>query len=427
MGLATVTARLPRPFPHLNADDVRYRTSDLLLDTSKAARIGIEPKHGLAEGIAAAVGWWQTSRNGSHQPTAGRLHAERIVRRGIRAGMHRVRVARFARASAPRLVNWDLTYACPMRCEHCYSESGRRTSRQLPASQMMQIADILVGLSPVPEVVFTGGEPLLVRDVIALAERLRRGGARLALYTSGSGLRAPLAKDLVRVFHRIAVSIDADTPEVNDKIRGRVGAYDTALTALGHLDTAARQSWVSLGIECTVVKSGIGHLEGLVQDLPRRFPRIDIVHLGVAIPTGLASEGAYATRELLDQDDLASLPGRMKVLRSIAPFSVRVSLMDNAAFLMSSEQIRGGRANDYIAKIEADGRMRAVDIYEGTVGSVLEEPFGVLWKRACARHDAPEFQAHLSGIRTMEDWARATRAIDRHYASPGDLARLNAR
>jgi MoaA/NifB/PqqE/SkfB family radical SAM enzyme len=292
---------------------------------------------------------------------------------------------------------------------------------------MMQVADVLVGLSPAPEVVFTGGEPLLVREILTLAERLRRGGARLALYTSGAGLRAPLASELARLFHRVAVSIDADVREVNDRIRGRAGAYDTAVAALEQLDRAARTTRVSLGIECTVVKSGLPHLEGLARDLPRRFQRIDFVHFGAAIPTGLASEEAYAERELLDQEGLSTLRGRMRALRALAPWSVRVALMDNAAFLMSKEQIRGGRANDYIAKIEADGRMRAVDIYEGTVGHVLEEPFGVLWARACARHDDPEFQARLSGVRTMADWARATRAIDRRYAAPDDLARLRAR
>jgi MoaA/NifB/PqqE/SkfB family radical SAM enzyme len=314
-----------------------------------------------------------------------------------------------------------------MRCEHCYSESGRRSSRQLPLVDLMRIADILVTLSPVPEVVFTGGEPLLVRDILSVAQRLRRGGARLALYTSGAGLRAPLASELVRLFHRIAVSLDADIAEANDRIRGRPGAYDTALAALEHLDLAARATRASLGIECTIVRSGLDHLEGLARDLPRLFPRIDFVHLGAAIPTGLASEEAYAARELLDQAALARLPARVNALRALAPMSVRVALMDNAAFLMSAEQIRRGRANDHIAKIEADGRMRAVDIYEGTIGNVLEEPFEVLWARACARHDDPEFQAHLSGVRTMADWARATRAIDRRYAAPEDLARLQAR
>src|SRR6266542_911684 len=103
-----------------------------------------------------------------------RQMSERLARRAARAALGRLRVARPPRV--PRLVNWDLTYACPLRCEHCYSESGRRAARQLPHVDLLRIADVLLALSPVPEVVFTGGEPLLVRGVVELAERLHRGG-----------------------------------------------------------------------------------------------------------------------------------------------------------------------------------------------------------------------------------------------------------
>lgn len=342
-----------------------------------------------------------------------------------RAALGRVRASRPPRV--PRLVNWDLTYACPLRCEHCYSESGRRPSRQLAQAELLRVADVLLALSPVPEVVFTGGEPLLVKGIVEIAERLRRGGSKLALYTSGYQLRPPLADDLTRLFDRIAVSIDGDAAEVNDRIRGRGGAFQTALGALEQLEAAARGRPVKLGIECTVVRSNLEHLEGLSRDLPRRFRRIDFVHFGAAIPTGLASEEAYAARELLDEQGLARLRAHSRALRDSAPRGVRVAVFDNAAFRMSKAQIRQGRANDDLVKIEADGRMRAVDIYEGTVGHVLEEPFDVLWARACERHRAPFVEEQLANARTMEQWARATRAIDRHYAAPEDLARIRAR
>lgn len=321
----------------------------------------------------------------------------------------------------PRLINWDLTYACPLRCGHCYSESGRRPSRQLPPEDLLRIADVFLALRPIPEVVFTGGEPLVVKDVLELAEKLRRGGARLALYTSGYGLRDRAPK-LCELFHRIAVSIDGDNAAVNDRIRGREGAFDTAVHALASLNEACGSA--RLGIECTVVRSNLEHLDGLARDLPRQFPRIRYVHFGAAIPTGLASEESYADRELLDGDDLRRVASR---LRALAPRGVDVHVFDNAAFRMDRVQIRRARANDDLVKIEADGRMRAIDIYEGTVGNLLEEPFAVLWQRACERHRDPFVEAQLSPVRSTREWARATRAIDRRFASAEDLVRLRAR
>jgi MoaA/NifB/PqqE/SkfB family radical SAM enzyme len=316
----------------------------------------------------------------------------------------------------PRLVNWDLTYACPLRCEHCYSESGRRPKLQLGRDKLFAIADVLCALRPIPEVVFSGGEPLLVKDLSSLASHMQRRGARLALYTSGYGLDEAMALTLAQHVERIAVSIDGDDATVHDRIRGRAGSFDTAVRAIGIFDGVAARVGkpFRLGIECSVVRSNLHHLEGLVSDIATRFPRVSFVNFGAAIPTGLASEEAYARRELLDERELVELAARQPRLAALARRDVVVRVYDNAGFLMQSRQISAGRANDDLAKIEADGRLRAMDIYEGTVGSVLEEPFSVLWARACARHREGFVRMQLDSVRSMIDWAAATRAIDRH-------------
>ncbi|ARX89288.1 hypothetical protein SMD44_08775 [Streptomyces alboflavus] len=82
------------------------------------------------------------------------------------------------------MVVWDTTYACPLRCSHCYSESGRRPSRQLGPDDMLRVADALVALGP-RVVALSGGEPLVVRGVFDVAERLRAGGVKLSINTSG--------------------------------------------------------------------------------------------------------------------------------------------------------------------------------------------------------------------------------------------------
>src|SRR5205814_2199850 len=50
--------------------------------------------------------------------------------------------------SLPSVVLWEITYACPLRCTHCFSESGRRPSRQPPLADMLRIADVLVAMRP---------------------------------------------------------------------------------------------------------------------------------------------------------------------------------------------------------------------------------------------------------------------------------------
>lgn len=79
-------------------------------------------------------------------------------------------------------VNWDLTYACPLRCEHCYSESGRRPSRQLGLAEQLRIAEQIIKMRP-QSVQFSSREPLIVPGVFELAKHLVSRGVRVHLYT----------------------------------------------------------------------------------------------------------------------------------------------------------------------------------------------------------------------------------------------------
>lgn len=62
LALASVNVRIPRPksapWP-FGPQHVRVRTSTMLLDTKRAALAGVIPRHGLQNGIGAAVAWWE--------------------------------------------------------------------------------------------------------------------------------------------------------------------------------------------------------------------------------------------------------------------------------------------------------------------------------------------------------------------------------
>ena len=80
-----------------------------------------------------------------------------------------------------------------------------------------------------------------------------------------------------------------------------------------------------------------------------------------------------------------------------------------------------------IAHIEPDGALRAFPIYEAKVGNVLEEPLEVLWTRAMDWRSDQFVSAQMGSIRTMADWARVTRTLDRRYGSVEDRERIARR
>ena len=83
---------------------------------------------------------------------------------------------------------FELTYACNLRCDFCYTDSPRRTlerATDLPDDAWRRAVDEAIELGII-EAVVTGGEPLLRRELtLELVERLSGAGVAVSLNTNG--------------------------------------------------------------------------------------------------------------------------------------------------------------------------------------------------------------------------------------------------
>ncbi|WP_169981649.1 radical SAM protein [Microbispora sp. H10836] len=329
----------------------------------------------------------------------------------------------------PLEIIWDITYACPLRCFHCYSESGRRPSRQLERAEMLRAADAIIAMRPYG-VCLAGGEPLLVPGVLDVAGRMTAAGVQVSLFTGGWTLRPPMVGDIVRNVAKVSVSLDGATAEVHDRVRGRRGSFDRAMDALALFDAAARERRLaeegplSFGIDCVVVRSNFDQIDQFCTDIAPRFPELEYVSFGAVIPEGLASRTGVVEHELLSDAQVALLGSRefTRRLRTLAPPSVQVSATDNLALLMHPD-----RPFLPVLQVEPDGAVRAMPAYEGTVGNLLTDPPERLWERALERWRDPFVVDTLRSVHTMEQWAEATRKIDYRFGSDADRARIDRR
>lgn len=339
--------------------------------------------------------------------------------------------------TAPSLspvVNWDVTYACPLRCTHCYSESGRRASRQLKLADMLRVADALISLRP-ESVQFSGGEPLLVKDLFQVAERFRAAGIPVGLYTSGWLMEPEMIPELFRLFSQIHVSVDGATARVHESIRGRPGGFERAMRALTLLDAAAREERerhgrsITFGMDCVVMQSNLHQLEAFCTELVPRFPELQFLFFEAVVPGGLANRQGFAERELLTEEQLRHLtsPATVQRLRSLVPPSVWVRSSTGRALQMHPDDVANEMAARSLMQIEPDGAVRGMAIYEGTVGSLLEEPAQVIWERVLARPMDPFVVQTLKPVRTSQQWAEAVRRIDYHFGSEEVRARIDRR
>lgn len=327
-------------------------------------------------------------------------------------------------------VIWDLTYACPLRCVHCFTESGnRRPAETLAREDMLKVLDAILRVKP-NRVIFSGGEPLGVRWSLDAASALHDAGIPVHVYSSGWIMDRARAERIAETITGVIISIDGADPVVNDAVRGRAGAFERAHRALGILSEAKAEreqaggSCFSLGIDYTVTRQGFENIERFVEETTSKFPELDFVRFGAVVPEGVAQEEAFVASQVLTGDELEALASSQARLAEHACNGVDVQVADVRFLLAGNELSEEGES---LAHIEASGQLRAFTTFEAKVGSVLEEPLDVLWQRALAWRADPYVAAQRQSIRSFQDWGRVTRTLDRRYGSAADRERISRR
>jgi len=144
---------------------------------------------------------------------------------------------RIGAAGAGRLysVTLAVTNRCPFDCWHCYNAG--RCQQDLPLAVLRRLAADLQDRGAVM-ITLTGGEPLLRTD---LPEIVQSFDARscVVLGTTGEGLTPERARQLKdQGMFAVGISLDALDEAEHDRLRGRPGAFRSALGALA----AAREA-----------------------------------------------------------------------------------------------------------------------------------------------------------------------------------------
>jgi pyruvate-formate lyase-activating enzyme len=185
-----------------------------------------------------------------------------------------------------------LTQRCPLRCAHCSSASTMVGAAPDP-EQLLRFVGTFQPVDRPEFLVLTGGEPLLVPDLVAeLAVRVRRAGTRTALLTGGffAGARrvpAPVLR-AIRSLDHLSVSIDA----FHEREVTRSDAFRLLRTVLG------------AGVAASIHTVGSGpddpYLADLIADARRAFQDRVPILVNTIRPFGRAA--GWATGRRADPD-----------------------------------------------------------------------------------------------------------------------------
>src|SRR5690349_18791401 len=121
----------------------------------------------------------------------------------------------------PRLIFWEVTKGCNLRCIHCRATATELMSpRDLPTGKALNIISQIAEFAN-PILVLSGGEPLYRHDIFELAEYATSRGLRIALATNGTMVTKDIAEKIRRAgIKRVSISLDGSDATTHDSFRG---------------------------------------------------------------------------------------------------------------------------------------------------------------------------------------------------------------
>ena len=173
---------------------------------------------------------------------------------------HRMVEANFDRA--PFTIAWEVTRACAYACVHCRADAQhKRDPAELTTEQGYRLIDRLAEFGS-PILVFTGGDPMMRRDLVDLITYATGKGLRCSLTPTATAL--PTVERLKAVkeagIRRIALSLDAPSPEVHDRFRQVPGSWERTMGILHNAGSVG----LSAQVNTTVSRHNVASLPDMV-------------------------------------------------------------------------------------------------------------------------------------------------------------------
>ncbi len=112
------------------------------------------------------------------------------------------------RFSLPLEIKIELTERCNYRCGFCFNASRKKSSRQLSENNLKKIV-ARVAAEGIQRIRFTGGEPLLRKDLLSILSFAKKQGLHVMLNTNGSLIDEGNAAKLSKLVDNFLISMHA--------------------------------------------------------------------------------------------------------------------------------------------------------------------------------------------------------------------------
>jgi 12,18-didecarboxysiroheme deacetylase len=298
----------------------------------------------------------------------------------------------FSRDKRPVVV-WNITRRCNLKCVHCYAHAKDRSfDDELSTEDGKRLIDDLASFGA-PVLLFSGGEPMVRKDLPELADYAVKKGMRAVISTNGTLITSQMAETLKEIgLSYVGISIDG-MEEINDKFRGMTGAFKSALQGIENCKAAG----IKVGLRFTINKfnaAEISNIFDLLEDM--EIPRVCFYHLVYAgrgsklVDEDLSHEESRKAVDLImDRTKALHEKGKPKEVLTVdnhadGPYLYLRLLRENPErakevleLLKMNEGNNSGRG---IGCISWDGEVYADQFWRHhSFGNIKDRPFSEIW------------------------------------------------
>ena len=322
----------------------------------------------------------------------GTVEPSDALRYGRHSGNLPSHLLQFSEDKRPVVV-WNITRACNLKCVHCYAHATEgSTSDEMSTAEGLKMIDDLAAFGA-PVLLFSGGEPLVRKDMPELAAYAVEKGMRAVISTNGTLIDRPTAQRLKQIgLSYVGISLDGLEP-VNDHFRGVKGAFNKALRGIRNCQEAG----IKVGLRFTINKRNAQEIPGIFDLLEEmEIPRVCFYHLVYAgrgsqlVEEDLTHEETRAAVDLIiDRTQALHAKGKPKEVLTVdnhadGPYLYMRMLKENppraAEVLELLKMNEGNNSGRGIGCVSWDGNVYADQFWRHhSFGNVRQRPFSQIW------------------------------------------------
>ncbi|MDH5385520.1 MAG: radical SAM protein [Candidatus Aminicenantes bacterium] len=270
-----------------------------------------------------------------------------------------------AKTDGPSHAQIALTNACPQNCEYCYNKD--RKGKVMDTAIIKKVIQELKDMG-VFWLGFTGGEPLLQKDIVEITESVGDDCA-VKLFTTGCTLTQQLAQDLRDAgLFSVSVSLDHWKQEAHDKVRRYAGAFQTALKAI---DIFKSLGDVDVGVSAVLSKEMIKSNE--VEEFLKFL-------IGLDIHEAWLSECKPSVQDFWTDDQVITEQERLKLVEIQDRYNREGKITVNYLAHFEGKEHFGCNAGHKMVYIDPFGEVSPCVFIPMTFGNVREESLEKIFK-----------------------------------------------